>query len=95
MRGSRFLSWGSQTWSSPHALHSKPGVTRRQWNHSAEGAQQNPRVSLSLILTTLFCSMEAASIGFVIVIDRRRDKWSSIKASLTRIAVNIYFYILL
>nr|XP_051674400.1 uncharacterized protein LOC103347401 [Oryctolagus cuniculus] len=32
-------------------------------------------------------SAEAASIGFVIVIDRRRDKWSSIKASLTRIAV--------
>uniref|UniRef100_A0A452TMK1 MCF.2 cell line derived transforming sequence-like 2 n=1 Tax=Ursus maritimus TaxID=29073 RepID=A0A452TMK1_URSMA len=32
-------------------------------------------------------SVEAASIGFVIVIDRRRDKWSSIKASLTRIAV--------
>ncbi|XP_043730110.1 probable guanine nucleotide exchange factor MCF2L2 isoform X3 [Cervus elaphus] len=32
-------------------------------------------------------SMEAASIGFIIVIDRRRDKWSSIKASLTRIAV--------
>ncbi|OWK06007.1 hypothetical protein Celaphus_00012533 [Cervus elaphus hippelaphus] len=68
-------------------LHNKPGVTRRQWNHSAEGAQQNPCVSLPLILTTLFCSMEAASIGFVIVIDRRRDKWSSIKASLTRIAV--------
>lgn len=40
---------------------------------------------------TLFCSVEAASIGFVIVIDRRRDKWSSVKASLTRIAVNIYF----
>ncbi|XP_059019341.1 probable guanine nucleotide exchange factor MCF2L2 isoform X3 [Mustela lutreola] len=32
-------------------------------------------------------SVEAASIGFIIVIDRRRDKWSSIKASLTRIAV--------
>ncbi|XP_032262976.1 putative guanine nucleotide exchange factor MCF2L2 isoform X1 [Halichoerus grypus] len=32
-------------------------------------------------------SVEAASIGFVIVIDRRRDKWSSVKASLTRIAV--------
>ncbi|XP_015993487.2 probable guanine nucleotide exchange factor MCF2L2 isoform X2 [Rousettus aegyptiacus] len=32
-------------------------------------------------------SAEAASIGFVIVIDRRMDKWSSIKASLTRIAV--------
>ncbi|KAM8770195.1 putative guanine nucleotide exchange factor MCF2L2 [Rhynchonycteris naso] len=32
-------------------------------------------------------SVEAASIGFVIVIDRRRDKWSSIKASLAQIAV--------
>ncbi|XP_030072097.1 putative guanine nucleotide exchange factor MCF2L2 [Microcaecilia unicolor] len=31
-------------------------------------------------------SLEAASIGFVIVIDRRKDKWSSVKASLTRIA---------
>uniref|UniRef100_A0A2K5KRH6 MCF.2 cell line derived transforming sequence-like 2 n=1 Tax=Cercocebus atys TaxID=9531 RepID=A0A2K5KRH6_CERAT len=31
--------------------------------------------------------VEAASIGFVVVIDRRRDKWSSVKASLTRIAV--------
>ncbi|KAK2498825.1 hypothetical protein MC885_016406, partial [Smutsia gigantea] len=32
-------------------------------------------------------SVEAASIGFIIVIDRRRDKWSSIKASLTRISI--------
>ncbi|XP_057594064.1 probable guanine nucleotide exchange factor MCF2L2 isoform X2 [Hippopotamus amphibius kiboko] len=32
-------------------------------------------------------SAGAASIGFIIVIDRRRDKWSSVKASLTRIAV--------
>ncbi|XP_078206371.1 putative guanine nucleotide exchange factor MCF2L2 isoform X4 [Callithrix jacchus] len=32
-------------------------------------------------------SVEAASIGFIVVIDRRRDKWSSVKASLTRIAV--------
>ncbi|KAG8445093.1 hypothetical protein GDO86_010022, partial [Hymenochirus boettgeri] len=31
-------------------------------------------------------SLDAASIGFIIVIDRRRDKWSSVKASLTRIA---------
>ncbi|KAL7991022.1 hypothetical protein Chor_014452 [Crotalus horridus] len=30
--------------------------------------------------------MEAASIGFIIIIDRRRDKWSAVKASLTRIA---------
>uniref|UniRef100_A0A8C9NJ90 MCF.2 cell line derived transforming sequence-like 2 n=1 Tax=Serinus canaria TaxID=9135 RepID=A0A8C9NJ90_SERCA len=32
-------------------------------------------------------SLEAASIGFIIIIDRRRDKWSAVKASLTRIAV--------
>ncbi|XP_039614972.1 guanine nucleotide exchange factor DBS isoform X1 [Polypterus senegalus] len=31
-------------------------------------------------------SLDAASIGFIIIIDRRRDKWSSIKASLSRIA---------
>ncbi|KAM4629679.1 guanine nucleotide exchange factor DBS [Polymixia lowei] len=31
-------------------------------------------------------SLDAASIGFIIVIDRRKDKWSSVKASLTRIA---------
>ncbi|XP_072560102.1 guanine nucleotide exchange factor DBS isoform X2 [Paramormyrops kingsleyae] len=31
-------------------------------------------------------SQEAASIGFIIVIDRRRDKWTSVKASLARIA---------
>ncbi|XP_078063171.1 guanine nucleotide exchange factor DBS [Mustelus asterias] len=31
-------------------------------------------------------SLDAASIGFIIIIDRRRDKWSAIKASLMRIA---------
>ncbi|NXV44942.1 MCF2L factor, partial [Uria aalge] len=31
-------------------------------------------------------SLEAASVGFIIIIDRRRDKWSAVKASLTRIA---------
>ncbi|XP_043985761.1 guanine nucleotide exchange factor DBS isoform X1 [Gambusia affinis] len=31
-------------------------------------------------------SLDAASIGFIIVIDRRKDKWSSVKASLSRIA---------
>ncbi|XP_033936513.1 guanine nucleotide exchange factor DBS isoform X8 [Pseudochaenichthys georgianus] len=31
-------------------------------------------------------SLDAASIGFVIVMDRRKDKWSSVKASLSRIA---------
>ncbi|TSK53624.1 putative guanine nucleotide exchange factor MCF2L2 [Bagarius yarrelli] len=31
-------------------------------------------------------SLDAASIGFIIIIDRRRDKWTSVKASLTRIA---------
>ncbi|XP_023556416.1 probable guanine nucleotide exchange factor MCF2L2 [Octodon degus] len=40
-----------------------------------------------LTYLTSIPSVEAASVGFVIVIDRRRDKWSSIKASLMRIAV--------
>uniref|UniRef100_UPI00398F0B27 guanine nucleotide exchange factor DBS-like n=1 Tax=Pristiophorus japonicus TaxID=55135 RepID=UPI00398F0B27 len=31
-------------------------------------------------------SLDAASIGFIIIIDRRRDKWSSVKAALMRIA---------
>ncbi|XP_062411434.1 guanine nucleotide exchange factor DBS isoform X3 [Sardina pilchardus] len=31
-------------------------------------------------------SLDAASIGFIIIIDRRRDKWSAVKASLARIA---------
>ncbi|XP_066566326.1 probable guanine nucleotide exchange factor MCF2L2 [Amia ocellicauda] len=31
-------------------------------------------------------SLEAASIGFIIIIDRRQDKWSAVKASLMRIA---------
>nr|XP_023700055.1 guanine nucleotide exchange factor DBS-like isoform X5 [Paramormyrops kingsleyae] len=31
-------------------------------------------------------SLDAASIGFIIIIDRRRDKWSSVRTSLTRIA---------
>ncbi|XP_048832707.1 guanine nucleotide exchange factor DBS isoform X3 [Brienomyrus brachyistius] len=31
-------------------------------------------------------SMDAASIGFIIIIDRRRDKWSSVRTSLARIA---------
>ncbi|XP_018612838.1 guanine nucleotide exchange factor DBS isoform X6 [Scleropages formosus] len=31
-------------------------------------------------------SLDAASIGFIIIIDRRRDKWSSVRTSLARIA---------
>ncbi|KAM4739688.1 guanine nucleotide exchange factor DBS [Anableps anableps] len=31
-------------------------------------------------------SLDAASIGFIIIIDRRKDKWSSVKSSLSRIA---------
>ncbi|KAJ0032734.1 hypothetical protein NQD34_002815 [Periophthalmus magnuspinnatus] len=31
-------------------------------------------------------SLDAASIGFIIIIDRRKDKWSVVKASLNRIA---------
>lgn len=71
----------------------EPGVPRRLSNVFSEEATQNLWVSPGLRYWPpfFFCSVEAASIGFIIVIDRRRDKWSSIKASLTRIAVNIYF----
>ncbi|XP_010622599.1 probable guanine nucleotide exchange factor MCF2L2 isoform X3 [Fukomys damarensis] len=53
------------------------------------GFQCIPEEDFLNVLTylTSIPSVEAASIGFVIVIDRRRDKWSSIKASLLRIAV--------
>uniref|UniRef100_A0A670I6T1 MCF.2 cell line derived transforming sequence-like 2 n=1 Tax=Podarcis muralis TaxID=64176 RepID=A0A670I6T1_PODMU len=36
-------------------------------------------------LTSIPSKSGAASIGFIIIIDRRRDKWSAVKASLTRI----------
>ncbi|XP_013368912.1 PREDICTED: probable guanine nucleotide exchange factor MCF2L2 isoform X2 [Chinchilla lanigera] len=53
------------------------------------GFKRIPEEDFLNVLTylTSIPSVEAASIGFVIVIDRRRDKWSSIKASLMRIAV--------
>lgn len=64
----------------------------RGWRMYCWGSYPEPMcLTWSLIWPSLFCSVEAASIGFIIVIDRRRDKWSSIKASLTRIAVNIHF----
>ncbi|XP_021112066.1 probable guanine nucleotide exchange factor MCF2L2 isoform X2 [Heterocephalus glaber] len=52
------------------------------------GFKRIPEEDFLNVLTylTSIPSVEAASIGFVIVIDRRRDKWSSIKASLIRIA---------
>lgn len=42
-------------------------------------------------VSSCLCSLDAASIGFIIVIDRRKDKWSSVKASLSRIAVSSLF----
>ncbi|XP_034636427.1 probable guanine nucleotide exchange factor MCF2L2 [Trachemys scripta elegans] len=62
-------------------------MTRRRLGCAAAqllGTGLPPRNPASLF--HLFCSLEAASIGFIIVIDRRRDKWSAVKASLTRIA---------
>ncbi|XP_063474611.1 guanine nucleotide exchange factor DBS isoform X9 [Symphalangus syndactylus] len=34
------------------------------------------------------CSLQDAGIGFILVIDRRRDKWTSVKASVLRIAAS-------
>uniref|UniRef100_A0A4W3HM04 MCF.2 cell line derived transforming sequence-like 2 n=1 Tax=Callorhinchus milii TaxID=7868 RepID=A0A4W3HM04_CALMI len=47
-----------------------------------------------LTYLTSIPSLHSASIGFIIIIDRRRDKWSSVKASLTRIAVSGLTYCL-
>lgn len=33
-------------------------------------------------------SLQDAGIGFILVIDRRQDKWTSVKASVLRIAVS-------
>jgi len=34
-------------------------------------------------------SLQDAGIGFILVIDRRQDKWTSVKASILRIAVSV------
>uniref|UniRef100_A0A3Q4AXP5 Uncharacterized protein n=1 Tax=Mola mola TaxID=94237 RepID=A0A3Q4AXP5_MOLML len=41
---------------------------------------------LNVITYLTSIPLDAASIGFIIIIDRRKDKWSSVKASLSRIA---------
>ena len=34
-------------------------------------------------------SLSAAAVGFILVIDRRQDRWSSVKGTLLRIAVSL------
>lgn len=34
--------------------------------------------------------MQEADVGFVLAIDRRNDKWNSVKAVLLKISVSIY-----
>lgn len=35
------------------------------------------------------CRMQEADMGFVILVDRRNDKWSSVKHTLLRISVSM------
>lgn len=42
------------------------------------------------IAKLFFYSMQEADLGFHIIIDRRKDRWNSIKAVLLKISVRIY-----
>lgn len=37
----------------------------------------------------VFISLSAAGVGFIVVIDRRRDRWACLKATLLRISVSL------
>ncbi|XP_048397628.2 guanine nucleotide exchange factor DBS isoform X5 [Stegostoma tigrinum] len=54
--------------------------------HSAFGDLSDEEFLNVVTYLTSIPSLDAASIGFIIIIDRRRDKWSSVKTSLMRIA---------
>ncbi|GCB69510.1 hypothetical protein scyTo_0005493, partial [Scyliorhinus torazame] len=54
--------------------------------HTAFGGLSDEDFLSVVTYLTSIPSLDAASIGFIIIIDRRRDKWSSVKASLMRIA---------
>jgi hypothetical protein len=46
---------------------------------------------LVVVLTgipSLFSSLSAAGVGFILVIDRRQDRWAAVKGTLLRIAVS-------
>ena len=49
-----------------------------------------PEKEFQNVLTylTSIPSLRDAGIGFILVIDRRQDKWTSVKASILRIAVS-------
>lgn len=42
------------------------------------------------LLSSSKLSLRDAGIGFILVIDRRQDKWTSVKASILRIAVSTF-----
>lgn len=67
---------------------SKPLIIEKIWFWLAKMLRctEQPPSDVSSLLPV--SSLDAASIGFVIIIDRRKDKWSSVKASLSRIAVS-------
>jgi hypothetical protein len=41
-------------------------------------------------VTSWFCRMQEADSGFVLVVDRRNDKWHSVKTVLLKISVGIW-----
>uniref|UniRef100_A0A8C2TVU1 MCF.2 cell line derived transforming sequence-like 2 n=1 Tax=Coturnix japonica TaxID=93934 RepID=A0A8C2TVU1_COTJA len=73
-----------QTWFGGRGKDGAPIITFPEF----AGFSEIPDEDFLNVVTylTSIPSLEAASIGFIIIIDRRRDKWSAVKASLTRIA---------
>ena len=39
-------------------------------------------------IPSLFSSLSAAGVGFILVIDRRQDRWAAVKGTLLRVAVS-------
>lgn len=66
------------------------GIELKQLHHSEEAASTRGIIitAASLLLFNSTSSLQDAGIGFILVIDRRLDKWTSVKASILRIAVS-------
>lgn len=44
---------------------------------------------LTMCVCLASCSVAASGVGFILVIDRRLDRWAAVRATLLRIAVSV------
>lgn len=84
-----FLNVTTYLTSIPRYPHTPSPEERCMWVF-LHNKRRHVKLSQEHFVSLISClySLDAASIGFIIVIDRRKDKWSSVKASLSRIAVS-------